>query len=156
MNIQTGITPTNLSGVALALNKLLADEYILYTKTRNYHWNVKGSNFMEMHKFYEEQYQQLDEMIDEVAERIRALGHYAEGRLKDLLPLATLLEPTYTSDQKTQLSHLLNDHETLIRILRQLAHDFDEQFHDVGTSDFVTGLLKQHEKMAWMIRAYLS
>ena len=156
MNIQTGIPGKNLQEVALALNKLLADEYLLYTKTRNYHWNVEGPNFMEMHRFYESQASQLDEIIDEVAERIRALGHYAEGRLKDLLGLASLLEPVYTSDQKNQLTHLLNDHETLIRVLRQSVNDFAEKSHDIGTSDFVTGWIKQHEKMAWMIRAYLS
>ncbi len=156
MKIQIGIPPKRLSAVALALNKLLADEYVLYTKTRNYHWNVEGSNFMEMHKFYEAQYEQLDEIIDEVAERIRTLGHYAEGRLKDLIQLASLTEPQYTSDQKTQLTNLLNDHETLIRVLRQLIHDFSDKYHDDGSGDFATGLLKQHEKMAWMIRAYLS
>ena len=156
MKIQTGIPPKKLSAVALALNKLLADEYVLYTKTRNYHWNVEGPNFMEMHKFYEAQYEQLDEIIDEVAERVRMLGHYAEGRLKDLIQLANLTEPQYTSDQKTQLEHLLNDHETLIRLLRQMILDFSDKYRDVGSSDFVTGLLKQHEKMAWMIRTYLS
>lgn len=156
MKTQTGIPAKKLSAVALALNKLLADEYVLYTKTRNYHWNVEGSNFMEMHRFYEAQYEELDEIIDEVAERIRMLGHYAEGRLKDLVQLGSLTEPQYTSDQKTQLSNLLNDHETLIRILRQLIPDFADKYNDIGSSDFVTGLIKQHEKMAWMIRAYLS
>lgn len=156
MKIQTGITAKNLNAVTLALNKLLADEYVLYTKTRNYHWNVEGSNFMEMHQFYESQYEQLDAIIDEVAERVRALGHYAEGRLKDLLKLANLLEPQYTSDQKAQLTNLLNDHETLIRLLRKLIRDFAGKYHDDGSCDFVTGLLGKHEKMAWMIRAYLS
>jgi starvation-inducible DNA-binding protein len=156
MNLQTGIPSKDLQEVALSLNKLLADEYILYTKTRNYHWNVEGHNFMEMHKFYEFQSAQLDEIIDEVAERIRALGHYAEGRLKDLLGLASLLETPYSSDQKTQLSNLLNDHETLIRILRQQINKIEDKSHDIGSSDFMTGWIKQHEKMAWMIRAYLS
>lgn len=156
MHTQTGMTEKNRSESALALNKLLADEYVLYTKTRNYHWNVEGPNFMEMHKFYEGQFEQLDAIIDEVAERIRALGHYAEGRLKDLVQLASLLEPPYTSDPKAQLAHLLDDHETLIRVLRQLIRDFADKYHDIGTSDFATGLMKQHEKMAWMIRASLS
>jgi starvation-inducible DNA-binding protein len=155
MNIQTGIPSKDLQDVALALNKLLADEYILYTKTLNYHWNVEGHNFMEMHKFYEAQAIQVGEIMDEVAERIRAIGHYAEGRLKDLLGLASLLEQPYTSNQTTQLSNLLHDHETLIRVLRQQVNTLEDKSHDIGTSDFMTGWIKQHEKMAWMVRAYL-
>lgn len=155
MKAQLGIPPQKLEAVALALNKLLADEYVLYTKTRNYHWNVEGPNFIEMHRFYEQQYEQLDDIIDEVAERIRTLGHYAEGRLKDLLQLASLTEPQYTGDQQTQLSNLLADHETLIHRLRRMIGDFSEEYHDVGSGDFITGLLKQHEKMAWMIRSCL-
>lgn len=156
MNIQTGIPSQDLQDVALSLNKLLADEYILYAKTRNCHWNVEGPNFMEMHQFYEIQSDQLDEIIDQVAERIRTLGHYVEGRLKDLLGLANLLEPAYSSDQKTQLTQLLNDHETLIRVLRQQVNQLEVKSRDIGSSDFMTGWIKQHEKMAWMIRAYLS
>src|SRR5690606_10404750 len=136
-------------------NKVLADEYVLYTKTRNYHWNVEGPNFNEMHKFYEEQYEVLDEIIDEVAERVRAIGHYSEGRLKDFLSLTNLDEPTYTNKQSEQLKNLLNDHEVIIQNLRRLITEFAERHKDLGTSDFVTGLMEKHEKMAWFIRSYL-
>src|SRR5690606_13180866 len=145
----------HLQAVALELNKVLADEYILYTKTRNYHWNVEGDNFMEMHKFYETQYEALDEIIDEVAERVRALGHYSEGRLKDFLKLSQLDEPGYTNKQNEQLKNLLNDHETIIQNLRKLITLSADKHKDLGTSDFVTGLMEKHEKMAWFIRAYL-
>jgi len=155
MKANIGISEKNLQGVALELNKCLADLMVLYTKTRNYHWNIEGSNFMEMHKFYENQYEELAEAIDAMAERIRALGHYAEGRLSDFLKLTSLVEQEYTNDQQVQLGNLLDDHETIIRNLRRLIDELDEKYKDKGTSDFLTGLLTSHEKTAWMIRSYL-
>ena len=97
----------------------------------------------------------LAEMIDEIAERIRTIGHFAEGRLKEIIKLAQLEEPDPPSDQPAQLANLIGDHETIINRLRKLIKDFDEKHKDIGSSDFVTGLLKQHEKMAWMLRSYL-
>jgi starvation-inducible DNA-binding protein len=155
MKANIGIAEEHLQAVGLALNTLLADEYVLYTKTRNYHWNVEGDGFHAMHKFYEDQYEELDEIIDEVAERVRALGHYAEGRLADFLKLSRLTEPATTSDRFAQLRNLLGDHETIIRSLRADITKFTEVHKDLGTSDFVTGLMEQHEKMAWMLRAFL-
>ena len=150
-----GIPENHSREVALQLNKILADEFVLYAKTRNYHWNVEGSNFMEMHKFYESQYEQLDEIIDDVAERIRAIEHYAEARLTDYLQLTDLVEQEYTTKQNEQLQNLLNDHETIIKSLRSLIPLFADVHKDFGSSDFVTGLMEQHEKMAWFIRSYL-
>ncbi|HEY0609961.1 MAG TPA: DNA starvation/stationary phase protection protein [Chitinophaga sp.] len=155
MKANIGISEENLKAVALELNKALADQMVLYTKTRNYHWNVEGPDFMELHKFYEEQYGELEEAIDETAERIRALGHYAQGRLSDFIKQTSLVEQEYTNDERTQLTNLLDDHETIIRNLRRLVDEFAEKYKDIGSSDFVTGQLRQHEKMAWMIRSYL-
>ncbi|GAA0531607.1 Dps family protein [Chitinophaga japonensis] len=155
MKANIGISEEHLKAVALELNKALADLVVLYTKTRNYHWNIEGPSFSELHKFYEEQYDELAEAIDDMAERIRALGHYAEGRLSDFLKLTSLVEQEYTNDQRTQLTNLLNDHETIIRNLRRLVDEFADKYKDAGSSDFVTGLLRQHEKTAWMIRSYL-
>jgi len=155
MKANIGIPENHLQEVAAKLNKALANETVLYIKTRNYHWNIEGPSFMELHKFYEGQYEELDEIIDNLAERIRALGHYAEGRLKDLLKLTDLEEQDYTSDSKKQLENLLNDHETLIRLFRNLIPDIGEKNKDLGTADFITGLMEAHEKMAWMIRSYL-
>lgn len=143
------------SDVALELNKVLADEVVLYIKTRNYHWNVEGMNFSEMHKFYEAQYEQLDEYMDGIAERIRFIGHYSDARLADYLKLTHLSEPQYTTDQKEQLKNLLQDHEAFVVNLRGLITLFAEKYKDLGSSDFVTGLMEKHEKMAWMIRAHL-
>jgi starvation-inducible DNA-binding protein len=104
---------------------------------------------------FEGQYEQLQEILDEIAERIRAIGHYSEARLVDILKLTDLLEPEYTNDEKVQLKNLLDDHETIIRILRNLITEFADTYKDLGSSDYVTGLLRSHEKMAWMLRAFL-
>lgn len=155
MKVNIGITDKNRQAVAAALNQLLADEHILYNKTRTYHWSVEGPSFMEFHKLYEAQYTQLAEMIDDIAERIRTIGHFAEGRLKEILKLASLDEPAPPTEQTAQITNLESDHEILINKLRKLIGDFDEKYKDIGSSDFVTGLLKEHEKMAWMLRSYL-
>jgi starvation-inducible DNA-binding protein len=155
MKVNIGISEKNRQAVAVSLNQLLADEHVLYNKTRNYHWSIEGPSFMEFHKLYEAQYTVLAESIDQIAERIRTIGHFAEGRLKELLKLTSLEEPEAPTDQAQQIENLEADHETIITKLRKLITDFDEKYKDIGSSDFVTGLLKQHEKMAWMLRSYL-
>ena len=155
MKVNIGITEKNRKAVADLLNQLLADEHVLYNKTRNYHWSIEGPSFMEFHKLYEAQYDLLAESIDQIAERIRTIGFFAEGRMKEILKLATLEEPEAPTDQAAQIKNLEADHETMIIKLRKLINDFDEKYKDIGSSDFVTGLLKQHEKMAWMLRSYL-
>jgi len=155
MKANIGITDKNKQAVVTVLNVLLADEHVLYTKTRNYHWNYEGDNFMEMHKLYEGQYDELAEIIDEVAERIRMLGHYPEGRMKDFLKLTRLQEQDYTSEQNEQVKNLLADHESIITSIRIVINKMNDTWKDAGTTDFVTGLMEQHEKMAWMLRSYL-
>ena len=155
MKVDIGVSAENTKKIALELNKVLADELLIYAKTRNSHWNIEGSNFMEMHKFYEEQYEELEEFGDEVAEYIRSIGHYAEGRYADVLKLTHLLESEYSNDQKKQLQELLNDHETIIRNLRKLIDVFDEKYKDICAAYFATQMLLKHLKLAWMIRSYL-
>lgn len=155
MDVNIGISEKNRQAVAKALNQLLADEHVLYNKTRNYHWSIEGPSFMEFHKLYETQYDQLAETIDQIAERIRTIGFFAEGRLKEIVKLAELEEPEAPTNQKQQIKNLEADHEKIIVKLRKLIGDFDEKYQDIGSSDFVTGLLKDHEKMAWMLRSYL-
>lgn len=157
MKPNTGITEKNAEGVVSILNTLLADEYILYTKTRNYHWNVTGSSFQELHKFFESQYNELDEIIDEVAERIRSLGAFSPGAMKTFLETSRLSEEKDFGLKSTEmLDALLKDHEAIIRSLRSDLVAVADKYSDIGTSDFLTGLMEQHEKMAWMLRAYLS
>jgi len=151
------ISDANLKESATLLNTLLADEFVLYTKTRNAHWNIQGPGFYELHKFFEDQYDELAGMIDEVAERVRQLGHFAIGTLKDFIAITRMSESNYEfSNQQQIVRTLLEDHETIIRILRRDAGQVSDKYKDMGTSDFMTGLMEKHEKMAWMLRAHLN
>ena len=155
-NVDIGIESENRKGVVGILNTLLADEYILYTKTRNYHWNVVGKDFKERHEFFQEQYEKLDEMIDEIAERTRQLGGLTVATLNEFLQIGHLKENPgeYPSDLK-MISNLLKDHESTIKLLRKSAEQCDEEYNDMGTNDFLIGLMEIHEKMAWMLRTHL-
>ncbi len=156
MELQIGLTKDQRQGVVALLNPLLADEYILYTKTRNFHWNVTGPLFHDMHKFFESQYEAIDETIDEVAERIRALGGVAPGSLAEMLSLATLKEVKGGALKSQEMvGALLSDHEALIVSLRAGLDTAQTKFGDAGTADFLTGLMEEHEKMAWMLRSML-
>jgi starvation-inducible DNA-binding protein len=156
MQPNIGIKPDNLSAVAKILMTFLADEFVLYTKTRNAHWNVEGPDFHDKHKFFEAQYSALDEIMDEVAERIRILGHYAPGTLKDFLQLTQLTEQSRSkNDSQGFIKELLNDHENIIIFLRENINKTANEYNDAGTSDFITGIMETHEKMAWMLRAHL-
>jgi starvation-inducible DNA-binding protein len=156
MKINIGLKDTQRKPVIDILNRLLANEVLLYVKTRNYHWNVEGPDFSETHKFFEAQYEQLDEMMDDTAERARALGGRAAGSMGEYLKLTLLTEDKgKTSGEKAMISDLLNDHETIIRQLRKDLDLVGDTHGDMGTNDFLTGLMEDHEKMAWMLRSYL-
>ena len=156
MEPKIGISKDNLAKVAHALNVILADEYLLYTKTRNAHWNVEGPDFHSKHLFFEAQYEQLDEIMDSVAERIRSLGHYAPATLKLFLELTHISETLHEKNDGTGfITELLTDHESLIIHLRENINYFANDLKDLGTSDYVTGLMETHEKMAWMLRSHL-
>ncbi len=156
MKANIGINDKNKSAVAGELAKLLADEYVLYTKTRNAHWNVEGPDFHAMHLFFESQYEQLDDILDSVAERIRSIGHFSPATLKQFLELTHLTEK---SDKKNDsvgfIKNLVADHETVIQFIRENITPFADKYDDAGTSDFITGLMEDHEKMAWMLRAHI-
>lgn len=156
MQPNIGIKPDNLGAVSRILSTFLADEFLLYTKTRNAHWNVEGPDFHDKHKFFEAQYEQLDEIMDEVAERIRSLGHYAPGTLKQFLELTQLTEQSRSkNDSQGFIRELLSDHENIIIFLRENIDKIANEYKDAGTSDFITGLMEIHEKMAWMLRSHL-
>jgi len=157
MNTAIGVSKDNLTQVAHILNGFLADEFLLYLKTRDAHWNVEGSDFHAMHKFFEDQYEQLDDIMDDVAERIRSLGHYAPATLKTYLELTHLTEQSREkNDSAGFIKELLEDHESIITHLRENINHIANDLQDVGTSDFITGLMETHEKLAWMLRAHLS
>ena len=156
METNIGITDVHRQAVAKELAKLLADEYVLYTKTRNAHWNIEGADFYDKHKFFEVQFGQLDDIIDSVAERIRSIGHYAFATLKSFLELTHLTEVNKeNNDGKGFLNELLIDHESIIIHCRENIHRFANDYKDAGTSDFITQLMETHEKMAWFLRSHL-
>lgn len=153
-NLNTGISNTNSKKVADELNKVLADEFVLYTKTLKFHWNIEGRDFHALHLFLDDQYNQLQTIIDSVAERVRKVGHFAIGSMKEFLSETSLKEHASTSPvAESMLAELVSDHDALIRKTRTLIDDFDKKYDDKGSSDFITGVMKEHEKMAWMLRA---
>jgi starvation-inducible DNA-binding protein len=150
-----GLTEDQTDRVCEVLAHDLADLYVLYTKTLNYHWNVVGPDFKELHVLLEEQYEELEDAIDETAERIRQIGRPVPATLAEFSRLARLKEhPGEYPDAPTMLANLLADHEAVIRQLRNDVDTTADELHDLGTSDFLTGLMEKHEKMAWMLRAY--
>lgn len=155
MKPNIGLSDKDRESVVQILNTLLADEYLLYTKTRNYHWNVVGPQFSDLHKFFESQYSELNGIVDEVAERARSIGGSASGTLAEFMRHTRLKEQPGNPEASEMISNLLGDHEAVIRFLRDDLTTCAEKHNDMGTSDFLTGLMEQHEKMAWMLRAFL-
>jgi starvation-inducible DNA-binding protein len=156
INIDIGLSEDSLNGVVQILNNVLCDEYVLYTKTRNYHWNVVGPHFHDRHEFFQEQYEIIDEIIDEVAERARQLNGRSLGTLQEFLDSARIKEsPGEYPDDMRMISNLLADHERTIKTLRTNADECEDKYHDMGTNDFLISIMQKHEKMAWMLRAHL-
>ena len=157
MQPNIGLADAQRKGVAQILTDLLADEYVLYTKTRNYHWNVVGPQFNDLHKFFEAQYNELNTIVNDVAERARSLGAPAMGTLAEFAQHARLKEhPGHYPEARAMLTNLLADHEAVIQRLRVDLEACADDYHDMGTNDFLTGLMEQHEKMAWMLRAFVT
>jgi starvation-inducible DNA-binding protein len=156
MSANIGIKEGSRTHVLTELDKVLADLSVLSQKTRHFHWNVTGPRFNDLHKFFEGQYEQLEGEIDETAERSRALGGRALGSLKEMLLHTRLKEASgRTPTADGMLEELLRDHEALIRALRA-ASDIAGGAGDKGTEDFLVGMMEAHEKMAWMLRAFVS
>lgn len=157
MKANIGIKQESINKVVEVLIKILADEFVLYTKTKRAHWNVEGPDFYNKHLFFEQQYDAIDEIVDTVAERIRSLGHYTPATLKDFLALTHLTEELQEkNDSNGFIKELLLDHESIIIYLRENINSIANELQDAGTSDFITGLVENHEKMAWMLRAHLN
>ncbi len=157
MTPKIGISEKNLTKAIEMLSVILADEHVLYIKTRKYHWNVSGNSFMELHKLFEEQYKELEETIDEVAERINRLGGKTIGTMVEFISLAKLKEqPKKYPTQKDMIKDLLVDNEAMVIALRKDVDEATEKLNDAGTADFLTGLMEAHETIAWKLRRYLS
>lgn len=155
MKPNIGLSAKSRETVLSLLGRLLADEHVLYVKSRNFHWNVTGPHFGPLHALFEEQYTALAGVIDEIAERIRALGGVAPGSMKEFNKLSRLDEqPGGKLDAEKMIAALLSDYETVIRALRADIEKADAA-GDAGTNDFLVGILEGHEKTAWMLRAHL-
>jgi starvation-inducible DNA-binding protein len=157
MKPNIGISDKNLTSINSLLSAILADEMVLYVKTRKFHWNVSGESFMELHKLFENQYKQMEESIDEVAERINKLGSKTIGTMEEFIAQSSLKEnPEKYPSKKIMLQELLEDHETMVRQLRKHVESCGDKYKDAGTADFLTALMKQHETTAWVLRRYLN
>lgn len=155
MEIDTGIPESARKEVAEGLSGLLADTYTLYLKTHGYHWNVTGPMFRSLHLMFEEEYIEVRDAVDQIAERIRALGFFAPGSYSEFAKLTTIPEEEGTPEALDMVRRLVEGHEAVIRTARDVVK-MAEAGGDVATADLVTGRLEVHEKTAWMLRATAS
>lgn len=154
--INIGLSEEQRAGVCELLNRDLADAYLVLIKTKKFHWDVVGPQFRSLHQLWEEHYQALTTNIDALAERVRTLGNYPVGTAEDFLKYASIKEQSNNIPLATEMvSQLVDDHEQIIRNLRDHVDQCSEKFSDQGTADFLTGLMEQHEEMAWMLRSFI-
>jgi starvation-inducible DNA-binding protein len=153
--VNIGLSEDVIEDVVDILKSNLADQYLLYTKTRNFHWNVTGLQFRALHEIFEEQYTALEIAIDETAERIRSYGPKSPGTMKEFLELARLAEVPYEyPSAHDMVRQLADDHETMVRNLREDIDTVDD-LDDDGAEDFLTGMLQAHQETAWMLRTFI-
>lgn len=152
--IDIGINEPNRKQVAEALGKLLADTYVLYSKTHAFHWNVTGPSFPQLHTLFGTQYNELWTSLDELAERIRALGVLAPVSGEAMAAAASIKEAEGTPAATAMVKELLAGHEAAIKTARPII-ELAQAGGDEGTADLVIGRIQAHEKAAWMLRATL-
>ena len=150
MNIDIGINAEDRGRLADELSRLLADSYALYLKSQNFHWNVVGPRFQS----FEEHYTELAPAIDEIAERIRSLGHAAPGGFGSLARLSSVADSVGVPDANTMVAQLVEGHEAVARTARAVL-EIAESAGDAASADLATQRLQVHEKTAWMLRSSL-
>lgn len=156
IKVNDGLSSKEQAGVVKLLKHVLADQHVLFMRMRNYHWNVTGPQFQTLHALIEAQYDQIAAAIDDTAERIRQYGEFAPGTLKEMLELTRLTEePGVVPTGREMVANLVADHEAVIRQLREDTKAASEDFGDVAVEDYFTGLVQDHQKMAWLLRAHL-
>ena len=154
MPIDTGISAKDRAAIEQGLSRLLADTYLLYLKTHNFHWNVEGPMFQTLHLMFMGQYTEAWNAIDPIAERIRALGHYAPGTYKQYVKLASVKETEGVPRAEKMIADLISGQETVARTARSVLPVADAA-NDQPTLDLLTQRLDIHEKNAWMLRSLL-
>lgn len=155
MAIDIGISSAHREQIAQGLSRLLADSYALYLKTHGYHWNVTGPMFQTLHLLFEEQYNELWIALDAIAERIRALDHYAPASYSEFIKLSSIKDESGVPNSSTMIQNLVQGQEAVIRTARQLF-SLVEEAQDQPTADLLTHRLQVHEKNAWMLRSLLA
>ena len=155
MGINIGMTDKQRETVAKGLSKLLADSYSLYLKTHNYHWNVTGPQFNSLHAMFEAQYTELATAVDEIAERIRALGHLAPGSYTEFAKLSSIKDGNNTKSANEMIKDLVEGQEAVVRTCREIFPAAEEA-SDEPTADLLTTRMQLHEKNAWMLRSLLA
>lgn len=155
MEIQIGISTEQRENIASGLSILLADTYTLYLKTHNYHWNVTGPMFSALHTLFEQQYNELALAVDEIAERIRALGVKAPGSYHEYAKLTSIEEETGNPSAEEMIRQLVIAQETLVRTARQIFSTISDA-NDEASADLLTQRMQVHEKNAWMLRSLLT
>lgn len=154
--VDVGLNESNLDNIVSSFSKLLASNYVLYLKTLYYHWNVKGKDFVSLHDLFKEQYEDLHEFGDEIAERISALGYLAPGTYRDYMELSFIKEDSsLPSSGDEMVKNLLHDNELMIKNLREMLELTSEASDEVST-DAVVGRMEKHEHAAWKLRALIS
>ncbi len=141
-------------GVVDALSRLLADSYTLYLKTHNYHWNVTGPMFNTLHTLFETQYTELALAVDEIAERIRAVGARAPGSYREFSQLSSIKEDTATPEARQMIENLVADEKTVVASARKVV-EVAEAAGDQASADLGVRRIDLHEKTAWMLRSHL-
>ena len=152
--MDTGISAKDRAAIAKGLSRLLADTYVVYLKTHNFHWNVEGPMFQTLHQMFMEQYTETWNAIDLVAERIRSLGHYAPGTYKEYLELARVKETPGVPKAAQMVKLLIDGQEAVVKTARELI-PLAERADDQPTLDLLTQRMQVHEKNAWMLRSLL-
>ena len=155
MNLNIGINEKDRQAIAGGLSRLLADSYTLYLKTHNYHWNVTGPLFNTLHTMFEAQYTELAAAVDEIAERIRALGIVAPGSYEQFASLTDIEESAGGENAEEMIRQLVVGQETVARTARS-AFPAAEKAADEPTADLLTQRMQIHEKNAWMLRSMLA
>lgn len=154
---QIGLSAENRTEMTTILNRVLADEHLLYTRLRSFHWNVTGINFRTFHELFEEQYDAISLIADDVAERVRILGGLALGTLQAFLNTGTVGEaPIGQLSAEAMVHSLIEAHEQIITNLREDIEVSADECGDEGTADLLTDIMRQHEEMAWMLRSTLN
>ncbi|HEX7048119.1 MAG TPA: Dps family protein [Gammaproteobacteria bacterium] len=154
MEINIGMKDVERRAVTEKLSRLLADSYTLYLKTHNYHWNVTGPMFQTLHTLFETQYTELAVAVDDIAERIRALGERAPGSYREFAKLAEVKDAEGVPKAEEMIRELAADHETVSRALMETFKEAGKH-GDEATISLVTARLEVHQKAAWMLRAHL-